>query len=151
MELTKQQKILECNVDKGSPDGEKYIFHGEADDHADRESGDVVFVVQQAKHAVFKRRGADLLMTKEISLMEALCGVNFVVDFLDGKKFKVTTEPGMVIKPDSLLTVEEKGMPFHKNPFRFGNLFIMFKIKFPEKIRSNQKPALAEATSVLNN
>jgi hypothetical protein len=35
------------SIDKGSPDGEKFIFHGEADEHPDRESGDVVFVVQQ--------------------------------------------------------------------------------------------------------
>jgi DnaJ family protein A protein 2 len=92
--------VLECNVDKGAPDGEKYIFHGEADEHPDRETGDIVFVVQQQHHAVFKRRGADLLMKQEISLMDALCGVNFLVDFLDGKQFRVKTEPGMVIKPD---------------------------------------------------
>ena len=46
-ELEKQQKVLELSIDKGSPDGEKFIFHGEADEHPDRESGDVVFVVQR--------------------------------------------------------------------------------------------------------
>lgn len=132
--LEKVKKILELNIDKGAPDAEKYVFHGEADEHPDREAGDVIFVVQQEKHKVFKRRGADLLMTKEISLMEALCGVDFLIDFLDGKQFRVKTEAGMIIKPDQVLTVEEKGMPFHKNPFRFGNLFIMFKVQFPQKI-----------------
>lgn len=89
-------------------------------------------------------------MQQEISLMDALCGVNFIVNFLDGSKFRVKTEPGMVIKPDQVLTVEEKGMPFHKNPFRFGNLFIMFKIKFPEKIQASQRAAMNKAVETLN-
>ena len=70
-------------------------------------------------------------MKKEITLMDALTGVDFLIDFLDGKSFRVKTEAGMVIKPDHVLCVEEKGMPFHKNPFKFGNLFVMFSVKFP--------------------
>merc|ERR1712230_106562 len=54
-------------VDKGAPHGEKYIFHGEADEHPDRESGDVILVVDEQPHPVFKRKGADLLMEKEIT------------------------------------------------------------------------------------
>ena len=33
--------MLEVTVDKGSPDGEKYFFHGEADEHPVKEAGDV--------------------------------------------------------------------------------------------------------------
>jgi DnaJ family protein A protein 2 len=82
---------LECKVDKGAPDGEKYIFHGEADEHPNKEAGDIVFIVSEEKHKIFKRRGADLLMTKEISVIEAICGLNFVIDFIDGTKFNVTS------------------------------------------------------------
>ena len=28
--VVKEKKVLEANIDKGSPHGEKYIFHGEA-------------------------------------------------------------------------------------------------------------------------
>jgi DnaJ-class molecular chaperone len=38
---------LECKVDKGAPDGEKYIFHGEADEHPKKEAGDIVFIVSE--------------------------------------------------------------------------------------------------------
>jgi len=37
-------------------------------------------------HQLFKRKGADLLIEKEISLLEALTGVDFVLKHLDGKK-----------------------------------------------------------------
>lgn len=88
----------------------------------------MIIVVNEQPHAVFKRKGADLFMEKDISLLEALTGVNFAVEFLDGTKFKVKNKPGEVIKPDSIMTIEEKGLPFHKNPYKFGNLFILFRV-----------------------
>lgn len=39
------RKIIEAQVDKGAPNGERYVFHGEADEHPDMEPGDVVFQV----------------------------------------------------------------------------------------------------------
>ena len=70
-------------------------------------------------------------MHKEISLLESLCGTDFTVNFLDGKSFRVFTQPGTVIKPEQIMTIEGKGMPFHKKPYKFGNLFIKFSVKFP--------------------
>jgi DnaJ family protein A protein 2 len=102
------------------------------------ETGDVIIVVNEQPHALFKRKGADLFIEKEITLLEALTGVNFVIDFLDGTKFKVTNKPGEVIKPDSIMTIEEKGLPFHKSPYKFGNLFILFRVEFPETMNSSQ-------------
>lgn len=32
------------------------------------------------------------------------------------------------------MTIEEKGLPFHKNPYKFGNLFVLFKVTFPESL-----------------
>jgi len=102
------------------------------------ETGDVIIVVNEQPHSTFKRKGADLFMEKEITLLEALTGVNFVIDFLDGTKFKVVNKPGAVVKPDSIMTIEEKGLPFHKNTYKFGNLFILFRVVFPETMNSSQ-------------
>lgn len=77
------------------------------------------------------------MIEKEITLLEALTGVDFVVDFLDGTKFRAQSTPGEVIKPDSLMTIEDKGLPFHKNPYKFGNLFVLFKVNFPDSLGAN--------------
>jgi DnaJ family protein A protein 2 len=82
-------------------------------------------------HKVFKRKGADLFMEKEISLLEALTGVDFVFAHLDGRKIRVKNAPGEIIKPDDLKTLVGLGMPFHKKSYEFGSLIIMFKLKFP--------------------
>lgn len=70
-------------------------------------------------------------MEKEITLLEALTGVDFVLTHLDGKKIRIRNTPGEIIKPDDMKTVEGLGMPYHKKVYMNGNLFIHFKIKFP--------------------
>lgn len=127
--------MLEVQIDKGAPNGEKYIFHGEADEFPGIEPGDVVIQVQEEKHALFKRKGADLLIEKDISLLEALTGVDFVLTHLDGRKIRIKNKPGEVIKPDDIKTIEGHGMPYHKQTFKFGNLFVIFKVKFPTELK----------------
>lgn len=89
--MVKEKKVIVCEVDKGAPHAEKYTFHGESDAHPDKEAGDVVLIVNELPHKTFKRKGADLLIEKEITLLESLTGVDFVVDYLDGTSFRVQT------------------------------------------------------------
>ena len=136
--VVKEKKILDANIDKGSPNNCQYTFHGEADEYPGTEPGDVIIVVQEQPHKKFKRKGADLLFEHKITLQEALTGVDFVLTHLDGKKIRVKNEPGEVIKPDDLKTIPEKGLPFHKQSFKFGNLYVIFKVTFPERLNKPQ-------------
>jgi len=67
-------------------------------------------------------------------LAEALTGVDFTLTHLDGTNIRVKNNPGEVIKPDDLKTLEGKGLPFHKKSWEFGNLFIKFNVVFPDKL-----------------
>jgi DnaJ family protein A protein 2 len=40
--VKKEKKTLKVEVDKGAPNGEKYVIHGEADEIPDAEPGDVI-------------------------------------------------------------------------------------------------------------
>lgn len=82
------------------------------------------------------------MMEKEITLLESLTGCDFTVDFLDGSKLRVQSKPGQVIKPDTLMTIEDKGLPFHKNPYRFGNMFVLFRVKFPDSLDSAERSSV---------
>lgn len=46
------------------------------------------------------------------------------------------------------MTCEGLGMPFHKTPYKYGNLFITFKIKFPEKINQTQVGQISDVLSM---
>lgn len=73
-------------------------------------------------------------MDKEISLLEALTGVSFNLVHLDGRVIRIENKAGEIVSPNQVLTCEGLGLPFHKTPYKFGNLFITFSIKFPEKV-----------------
>merc|ERR1719322_328458 len=97
---TKQEReVLEVHVQKGAPDGHKIVFREMADEHPDADTGDVLFVVKQQEHKDFKRKGADLYIERDVSLVEALCGFQLCVDHLDGRKLFIKTSPGEIIKP----------------------------------------------------
>lgn len=100
------------------------------------EAGDVIIVVRQRPSKVFERKGADLFYEKEISLLESLTGVEFTITHLDGRTIRIKNKAGEIVKPNDVMTVEEQGMPFHKQSYKFGNLFIKFKIKFPDTLQS---------------
>lgn len=73
-ERKSERKVLEVRVEKGMRHNQKITFRNMADEIPNMEAGDVNFVVQEKDHDVFKRKGADLLVTKELSLNQALCG-----------------------------------------------------------------------------
>merc|ERR1719446_852144 len=109
-----------------------------SDEHPNAEPGDIIFVLQEKEHAAFKRKNNDLLVRKEVTLSEALCGYEFVLTHLDGRKIVVKSQPGEVIKPDAgmgepfVKCVADEGMPKAGSPFEKGRLFIFFRIIFPE-------------------
>lgn len=57
---------------------------------------------------------------------------------LDGRIIRIQGKQGECIKPGTIMTCEGLGMPFHKTSYKFGNLFITFKIKFPDQIDDAQ-------------
>ena len=69
-------------------------------------------------------------------MVEALTGVDFSFDHLDGSKVRVKNVPGEVIKPEDIKTLKGKGLPFHKKPYEFGNMFVIFKVKFPDTLKA---------------
>ena len=67
------------------PDSHDYVFCGEADELPDIMAGDLYARVTILKHDLFERRGADLVVIREISLLEALTGITTTIRHLDGK------------------------------------------------------------------
>jgi DnaJ family protein A protein 2 len=84
-------------------------------------------------------------MEKEITLLEALTGFDFILTHLDDRKIRIKNSPGDVIKPESQFTVENLGMPFHKRTYQNGNMIITFKIKFPTTFDTKKANLLSEA------
>lgn len=143
--VTKERKVLEVYVDKGMQDGQKITFSGEANAIPGLAAGDVVVVLKQDDHASFQRKDRNLIVEKNISLADALCGVELVIKQLDGRALHVTCEPGAIVTPGMIKSVPNEGMPTWKNTLERGYMFIKFNIQFPTRINEQQRRDL-EAT-----
>jgi len=143
--VNKDRKILEVNVDKGMKNGQKIKFSGEADEAPGTIPGDVVFVVQEREHEVFKRKGADLVVTLDLSLSEALCGFTRTIKHMDDRVLRIDSTPDNVVKPDAVKMIQGEGMPYHGNPFTKGRLFVHFRVNFPSTISASALSSLLTA------
>jgi len=138
--VNRERKILEVSVDKGMEDGQKVTFSGEGDQEPGLEPGDIIIVLDEKAHALFKRNGQDLIMKMDISLTEALTGLKKAVKTLDDRTLVIQTVKGEVIKSGDLKMVRGEGMPQYRNPFEKGRLIIQFNVVFPPSL----EPSVAE-------
>ncbi|ESN92603.1 hypothetical protein HELRODRAFT_95902 [Helobdella robusta] len=130
--IIREKKILEIHVDKGMKDGQQIRFSGEGDQEPGLEPGDIVVILDESEHPVFRRIHSDLTMKMEINLTEALCGFQKTIKTLDDRCLVITSLPGEVIKHDEMKSILNEGMPFYKNPMEKGRLIVHFQVKFPE-------------------
>jgi DnaJ family protein A protein 1 len=121
-------------------DGQKVTFSGEGDQEPGLEPGDIIIVLDEKAHALFKRNGQDLIMKMDISLTEALTGLKKAVKTLDERTLVIQTVRGEVIKSGDLKMVRGEGMPQYRNPFEKGRLIIQFNVVFPPSL----EPSVAE-------
>lgn len=54
VKVIRERKILEVNVDKGMVDGQKITFSGEGDQEPGLEPGDIIIVLDEREHKVYK-------------------------------------------------------------------------------------------------
>jgi len=117
---------MEVAIEKGVPDNHVIVMHGEGDEAPELLAGDVHLVVTIKEHALFKRLGADLVMKKKITLLEALTGFYFTIEHLDHEKLTISTTPGEVLSDGVRKVIKNKGMPFYRDNMSHGNLIIEF-------------------------
>lgn len=140
-----QTKAIEVHIDKGVNDEKRYTFAGESDEVPGVTPGDVLVEIQVEKHSKFLRKGADLVYKTEITFLQALTGYEFVLTHLDGRKVRLYTNPGEIIKPGVFKTCKELGLPFFEQPYKYGNLYLDFDFIFPSAVNESQKEALYKA------
>lgn len=141
----KESKVLELHIEKGMKNGQRITMRGEAGYTPGAESGDIVFVIECKQHPVFQRNGDDLVMVKDIPLVEALSGISFTVRHLDGRKVKITSKPGSLIHPGKVMMVEKAGMPkVGSGGLQFGDLIVKCNVVFPSSIPTSIASKLKE-------
>lgn len=145
--VVKEKKILEVHIEKGMKKGDHVRFQGEGDQVPGvKLSGDILLVIDQKPHDVFRRVGSHLLVNHTITLAEALCGFELPIQHLDKRTILVKIEKGRVVDPNFAWTAHREGMPVpNTGGVERGNLVIHFEVDFPSSIPAGGISKIAEA------
>ena len=133
------KKQLEYYIQRGMRDGEKIIIHGEAPhEQGISEAGNLILIINQTgSQNGMIREGNNLVYKHEICLSEALCGFNMIIQHFDGRKIKLKSKH--IINPNTVMKVDNEGMPIRNQDLCYGNLIVRFSINFPMSLSKERK------------
>ncbi|CAB3404707.1 unnamed protein product [Caenorhabditis bovis] len=137
-----EDKVLTVTIKPGWKSGTKITFPKEGDQNPGRTPADIVFVIKDRPHPLFKREAADIRFKQTVPLKKALCGSEFSIPTLEGPVPLVIND---VIKPNTIRRLTGKGLPNPKNPGIRGDLIIEFEVVFPSSLAAEQKRKIMEA------
>ena len=128
------------SVPMGTENGEVILLSNRGNETADGMRGDVkvTFIVEE--HPIFKRNGLDVLVEKNITLKEALCGFIFDIEHVSGKKFSFNSSSGNIIRDGLIKTIPRLGLQRGNEK---GNLNVIFRVTYPDKLSEEQIKILA--------
>jgi len=104
-------------------------------------TGDLYVRIRIMPHSVFERKGDDLIVRKEIKIMDLLLGKKIEVPTISGGKMDFEIPANFNLKED--LRIAGEGMP-HFGSFGRGDLLVNFIVKAPKKLDPKAKKLLEE-------
>ncbi|XP_010546038.1 PREDICTED: dnaJ homolog subfamily B member 13 [Tarenaya hassleriana] len=134
------EEILTIELKPGWKKGTKITFPEKGNQEPGIMPADLIFVVGEKHHPVYKRDGNDLVVNQEITLLEALTGKTLELITLDRRNLLIPLTD--IVKPDSEIVVPNEGMPISKEPGKKGNLRVKFSVRYPSRLTPEQKSEL---------
>ncbi|KAK6920801.1 DnaJ domain [Dillenia turbinata] len=138
--LRNLEEILTIEIKPGWKRGTRITFPEKGNQEPGIIPADIIFVVDEKPHPIYKRDGNDLIVNQEITLLEALTGKTIELTTLDGRSLNIPLTN--IIKPGDDMVIENEGMPISKEPRRKGTLRIKFDVNYPSSLTSDQKSEL---------
>ncbi|NEQ76694.1 MAG: molecular chaperone DnaJ [Okeania sp. SIO2C9] len=111
----------------GGPPGDLYVFLG------------------VKKDSEFRRDGINILSEIKISYLQAILGCSLEINTVDGKA-ELIIPAGT--QPNTVLTLEDKGVPRLGNPVSRGDHLITIAIDIPTKITTEERELLEKLASI---
>ncbi|OWM89582.1 dnaJ homolog subfamily B member 1 [Punica granatum] len=134
------EETLKIDILPGWKKGTKITFPEKGNHEPGATPPDLIFVVDEKPHPVFKREGNDLVVVQTVTLLEALTGKTHNLTTLDGRNLDIQGID--IIRPGHEVVIPNEGMPHSKDPSKKGNLKVRFDIKFPLQLTGDQKSDL---------
>ncbi|MEK7195316.1 MAG: molecular chaperone DnaJ [Patescibacteria group bacterium] len=105
-------------------------------------AGDLYVRIKIKPHGVFERKGADLIVKKEIKVLDLLLGRKLEIPTIGGGKLNVEVPAGFNLKEN--MRIPNEGMP-HFGSYGRGDLLVDFIVKAPKKLGDKERKILEDS------
>ncbi|MEM8672556.1 MAG: molecular chaperone DnaJ [Cyanobacteria bacterium P01_G01_bin.67] len=141
-----ETKKLKITIPPGVDNGTRLRVSGEGDAGVRNGTpGDLYVYLFVESDQEFTREGINIRSEITVSYLQAILGCSIQVNTVDGQE-ELTIPAGT--QPNTILTLENKGVPKLGNPVSRGNHLITVKINIPTKINSEERELLEKLASV---
>ena len=137
-----ETQILNITIPAGIDENEVIVLRDMGNTIDNQMKGDIKICIQINNETEFMRQGMDLVVKKQLTLKESLCGFKFEIKHLNGKMLAFNNHTNItVIKPGYKKVVPNLGMT---KDGRSGTLIIDFDVLFPDVLGDDQIQKLAD-------
>lgn len=136
---TLKDEIIEVDIPAGVSNGMQLTMSGYGHEISNGISGDLNILVDEIRDASFKREGGNIIIEKYISVIDAIIGSKISIMTPRGE-MNIDVESGT--ETGKILRLKGKGIPDLN--YGLGDIVIVFKVKIPKSITTEEKNKLSE-------
>ena len=139
--IVKGEEVIELDIPAGVADGMQLSVRGKGNAGArNGVAGDLLILIEEAKHKDFERDGNNLIHNLFISFPQAVLGCNVDVPCLNGR---VNIKIPAGAQSGDILRVKGKGLP-EVNSRRVGDLIINLNVWTPKKLSKDEEKMMQD-------
>ena len=136
-----EKETIYVDIPQGIDDNEILILRDRGNVISDNCKGDIKINILVQNNTAFKRAGLDLILDKNISLKESLCGFSFELNYINGKSYTLNNNKGSIVPPEYKKIYPDMGL---KRGDHKGNMIIHFHVDFPTNLTIEKIDKLIE-------
>lgn len=132
-----KDQVVDVEIPKGVGNGMQLTMQGFGNCVRDGVPGDLVIVVEELREHYFQRDGNNIVVEKQISVIDAIIGSNLKVKTPHGE-IPITIEPGT--EHGKRIRIHRKGIPDIN--LGLGDLIVNIVVRIPRNISSDERSVL---------
>lgn len=139
-------KKLKITIPAGVENGTRLRVSSEGDaGKRNGPAGDLYVYLVVNEESQFRREGIDIHSDLSVSYLQAILGCELEVETVDGK---VSMQVPAGTQPNTVLSLDGRGVPRLGNPVSRGKHLITVKVDIPTRLKSGEKELLTQLADI---
>lgn len=147
MKVEIKEEVIEVDIPKGIEDGMALELSQKGNEVKGGITGKLVVIISVEDNPNFERRGPDLLLNKDISVVRAIMGGDINIKTLESSvKFNIDkgTQNGKTLR------LKGKGLPYLNSNGRRGDLIVKLNVIIPKNLSDEEYSTIESLSSSPN-